>query len=83
MSSYYSFADPKIQIQIQKWREQLKDIYLLDRKGIRFGRSSIDVAEIDDLCVELELVEEQGKTKEKHRKTIVRGIGLEYDKKVG
>ena len=55
-SSNYSFAG-----KIQKWRKELKDIYMMERQEIRFGRGSIDVASIDDLCVELELVEEQDK----------------------
>ena len=73
MSFNYSFAG-----KIQKWREQLKDLYLLERQEIRFGRRSIDVAGIDDLCVELVLVEEQNKAVGKGRKT-----GLESDKRMG
>ena len=53
--------------KIHKWKLQLKKQYFRERSEIRFGRRHIDVASIDDLCVGLELYEDEESTSDKHK----------------
>ncbi|XP_072018854.1 uncharacterized protein [Amphiura filiformis] len=55
-------TDVHLQGRIQKWRQQLKGHYLRNKREIRFGRRSIDIASMDELFVDLTYFEEQGNT---------------------
>ena len=56
----FCFVFVSFEGKIQRWRERLRKRYLREKGEIRFGKSSFAHASIDELCVDLELIEQDG-----------------------